>query len=49
MSEAKLISYTLNDFSTKIEMESFIHFMEKHEDEIYKKLKKYGLLRWRVI
>ena len=48
MSEAKLISYTLNDFSTEIEMESFLHFMEKHGDEMYKKLKKYGLLRWRV-
>ena len=29
MSKAKLISYTLNDFSTEIEMESFLHFMEK--------------------
>ena len=48
MSEAKLISYTLNDFSTEIEMESFLHFMKKHGDEMYKKLKKYGLLRWRV-
>lgn len=48
MSEAKLISYTLNDFSTEIEMESFLHFMEKHGDEMYKKLKKHGLLRWRV-
>ena len=48
MSKAKLISYTLNDFSTEIEMESFLHFMEKNGDEMYKKLKKYGLLRWRV-
>ena len=31
MSKAKLISYTLNDFSTEIEMESFLHFMEKME------------------
>ena len=28
MSEAKLISYTLNDFSTEIEMESFLHFSQ---------------------
>ena len=41
MSEAKLISYTLNDFSTEIEMESFLHFMEKHGDEMYKKLKNF--------
>ena len=39
MSEAKLISYTLNDFSTEIEMESFLHFMEKNGDEMYNKLK----------
>ena len=32
MSEAKLISYTLNDFSTEIGMEAFLHFMEKHGD-----------------
>ena len=48
MSEAKLISYTLNDFATEIEMESFLHFMEKNGDELYKKLKNYGLLRQRV-
>ena len=40
MSEAKLISYTLNDFSTEIEMESFLHFMEKYGDEMYKKFSK---------
>ena len=48
MSNAKLISYTINDFSTEIEMESFLHLMEKHGDEFYKKLKKNGLVRWRV-
>ena len=48
MSEAKLISYTLNDFATEIEMESFVHFMEKYGDELYKKLKNHGLLRWRL-
>jgi len=37
MSDAKLISYTLNDFSTEIEMDSFLKLMEKH-----------GLVRWRV-
>ena len=37
MTDAKLISYTINDFSTEIEMESFLHLMEKH-----------GLIRWRV-
>ena len=48
MTDAKLISYTINDFSTEIEMESFLHLMEKHGDEFYKKLKKHGLIRWRV-
>ena len=48
MTDAKLISYTINDFSTEIEMESFLHLMEKHGDEFYKKLKKHGLVRWRV-
>ena len=48
MTNAKLISYTINDFSTEIEMESFLHLMEKHGDEFYKKLKKHGLIRWRV-
>ena len=37
MTDAKLISYTINDFSTEIEMESFLHLMEKH-----------GLIRWSV-
>ena len=40
MTEAKLIVFTINDFSTEIEMESFLHLMEKHGDEFYKKLKK---------
>ena len=48
MSNAKLISYTINDFSTEIEMESFLHLMEKHGDEFYKKLKKHWLVCWRV-
>ena len=48
MTNSKLISYTINDFSTEIEMESFLHLMEKHGDEFYKKLKKHGLVRWRV-
>ena len=48
MTDAKLISYTINDFSTEIEMESFLHLMEKHGDEFYKKLKKHGLIRWRI-
>ena len=48
MTDAKLISYTINDFSTEIEMESFLHFLEKHGDEFYKKLKKHGLIRWRI-
>lgn len=48
MSDAKLISYTLNDFSTEIEMDSFLNLMEKYGDEFYKKLKKHGLVRWRV-
>ena len=48
MSNTKLISYTINDFSTEIEMESFLHLMEKRGNEFYKKLKKYGLVRWRV-
>ena len=38
MTDAKLISYTNNDFSTEIEMESFFHLMEKHGDGFYKKL-----------
>ena len=45
MTDAKLISYTINDFSTEIEMESFLHLMEKHGDEFYKKLKKHGTNR----
>ncbi len=48
MSNAKLISYTINEFSTEIEMESFLHLMEKHGDEFCKKLKKQGLVRWKV-
>jgi len=48
MSDAKLISYTLNDFSTEIEMDSFLNLMEKHGDEFYRKLKKHGLVRLRV-
>ena len=36
MNDAKLISYTINDFSTEIEMESFLDLIEKH-----------GLIRWR--
>ena len=48
LTDAKLISYTINDFSTEIEMESFLNLMEKHGDEFYKKLKKHGLIRWRV-
>ena len=32
MSKAKLISYTLHDFLTKIEMKSFLNFLEKHRD-----------------
>ena len=39
MTDAKLISYTINDFSTEIEMESFLHLMEKLGDEFYTKLK----------
>ena len=35
-------------FFREIEMESFLHFMEKRGDEFYKKLKKHGLFRWRV-
>ena len=35
MTDAKLISYTINDFSTEIEMESFLLLMEKHEDELF--------------
>ena len=45
MSETKLISYTLNDFTTEIEMESFLYFVEKNGDELYEKLKNHGLLR----
>ncbi len=48
MSDAKLTSYTLNDFSTEIEMDSFLNLMEKHGDEFYRKLKKHGLVRLRV-
>ena len=47
MTDAKLIRYTINDFSTEIEMESFIHTIEKTEDECYRKLKKHGFIRWR--
>ena len=42
------IIYMNIDFSTEIEMESFLHLMEKHGDEFYKKLKKHGLIRWRI-
>ena len=38
LTDAKLISYTINDFSTEIEMESFLNLMGKHGDEFYKKL-----------
>ena len=41
MTDAKLISYAINDFSTAIEMESFLHLMEKHGNEFLKKLKKH--------
>ena len=48
MSETKLISNTLKDFTTEIEMESYLHFMEKNVDELYKELKNHELLRWKV-
>ena len=47
-SEAKLISYTLNSFSSEAEMDLFVNFFEKNGKEFFENLKRYGLIRWRL-
>ena len=46
--EAKLISYTLNSFSSEAEMDLFVNFFEKNGKEFFENLKRYGLIRWRL-
>ena len=46
--DAKLISYTLNSFSSEAEMDLFVNFFEKNGKEFFENLKRYGLIRWRL-
>ena len=46
--DAKLISYTLNSFSSEAEMDLFVSFFEKNGKEFFENLKRYELIRWRL-
>ena len=45
---AKLISHVLLDFSSEAEMELFINYVEKTGTNFYEKMKKIGLVRFRL-
>ena len=45
---AKLISHVLIDFSSEAEMELFINYVEKTGSNFYERMKKIGVMRFRL-
>ena len=45
---AKLISYTVVDFSSEAEMELYLVFFEKNGPHHFEKLSALGCVRWRI-
>ena len=48
MKSAKLISYTLVDFSSEAEMELYLVFFEKNGPHHFEQLSPLGCIRWRI-
>ena len=48
MTDAKLISYTVVDFTSEAEMELYLVFFEKNGPHHFEQLSSLGCLRWRI-